>query len=380
MRSSDPLLIREEIMKKIQNRPDTLYKRQVRIVSRVAMLIASLLILSFDSSKLATIGWAQGGTTVRIDPASQNVGLGGTATTDVLVENVDNLYGFELHITFDPTLVEGVQVQPGSFLSPDWEIDNTIDNANGIIDYALCQLNPSLPKSGDGILATITWRGKAVGTSPIHFTYVQLGAPGGVPIPATPQDSQITVEAVDLELTKIVDNDSPNVGEQVMFTITVSNTGSLDATGVEVKDFYRSGPLTYGSVEGVDYSASVGAYYPITVTWDIGDLAVGAWATLYLTATVTDTGYFENFAEVIACDQPDADSTPDNFSEDSFPYEDDTDWASGNGQPTAATLSSFAARSSASGLSASKLWPGLAGLTVLATGSLLLAKRWAGLQ
>jgi len=367
-------------MKKIQNRPDTLYKRQVRIVSRVAMLIASLLILSFDSSKLATIGWAQGGTTVRIDPASQNVGLGGTATTDVLVENVDNLYGFELHITFDPTLVEGVQVQPGSFLSPDWEIDNTIDNANGIIDYALCQLNPSLPKSGDGILATITWRGKAVGTSPIHFTYVQLGAPGGVPIPATPQDSQITVEAVDLELTKIVDNDSPNVGEQVMFTITVSNTGSLDATGVEVKDFYRSGPLTYGSVEGVDYSASVGAYYPITVTWDIGDLAVGAWATLYLTATVTDTGYFENFAEVIACDQPDADSTPDNFSEDSFPYEDDTDWASGNGQPTAATLSSFAARSSASGLSASKLWPGLAGLTVLATGSLLLAKRWAGLQ
>jgi uncharacterized repeat protein (TIGR01451 family) len=183
---------------------------------------------------------------------------------------------------------------------------------------------------------------------------------------------------VDLELAKDVDNASPTVGEQVMFTITISNTESLDATGVQVKDFYRSGPLTYGSTQGVDYSTSVGTYYPITVTWDIGDLAEGAWATLYLTATVTETGTFENFAEVIACDQADPDSTPDNFPDDPFPYEDDTGWASGSGQPTAVTLSSFAARSSAGGLSARPLCLGLAGLTVLATGSLLWTKRRIG--
>ncbi len=45
--------------------------------------------------------------------------------------------------------------------------------------------------------------------------------------------------------------------------------------------------------------------------------------------------------------------------------------------PTAVTLSSFAARSSAGG-SASGLWLGLAGLTVLAAGSLLWAKRRGG--
>ncbi|MGA9350608.1 MAG: hypothetical protein WBW48_17645 [Anaerolineae bacterium] len=45
--------------------------------------------------------------------------------------------------------------------------------------------------------------------------------------------------------------------------------------------------------------------------------------------------------------------------------------------PTAVTLSSFAAKSSAGG-SASPLWLGLAGLTVLAAGSLFWAKRWAG--
>jgi hypothetical protein len=42
-------------------------------------------------------------------------------------------------------------------------------------------------------LATITWRGKAEGTSPIHFNYVKLGAPGPVPIPTDTQDGEITV-------------------------------------------------------------------------------------------------------------------------------------------------------------------------------------------
>jgi uncharacterized repeat protein (TIGR01451 family) len=174
---------------------------------------------------------------------------------------------------------------------------------------------------------------------------------------------------VDLELTKEVDNTSPTVGEQVMFTITVGNTGTVETTGVEVEDFYRSGPLTY-----VDYSTSVGTYYPITVTWDIGDLAGGTWATLYLTATVTETGIFENFAEVIACDQDDVDSTPDTCEPgDAGTWEDDSDWTSGTGQPTAVTLSSFAARSSASSLSVSKVRLGFAGL-MLATGSLFWAK------
>ncbi len=45
--------------------------------------------------------------------------------------------------------------------------------------------------------------------------------------------------------------------------------------------------------------------------------------------------------------------------------------------PTAVTLSSFTAKPSAGG-SVSRLWPGLAGLTVLAAGSLFWTKRWVG--
>jgi len=171
-----------------------------RVATR--LIVACLLLSFLGSSKLTTISWADGGTTVSIAPASQEVLLEETATTDILVENVTGLYGFEFEITFDPTLLEvvdvdpattGIQIQPGDFLSPDWILDNTVDNDNGTITFALCQLNPSQPQSGDGVLATITWRGKAEGASPIAFTYASLGAPGGVPIPASTQDGEIIV-------------------------------------------------------------------------------------------------------------------------------------------------------------------------------------------
>ena len=191
-------------MNSIRYRFDTSRRRLCRMSLRGAawLTIACLLLPFFGSSGLATIGRANDPTTVSINPASQEISLGSTGITDVLVESVTNLYGFEFQITFDPTLVEvvdanpvqaGVQIQPGDFLSPDWLLENSVDNDNGTIAYALSQLNPSPPQSGDGVLVTITWRGKAMGTSPITFTYATLGAPGGVPIPASTQDGEVTV-------------------------------------------------------------------------------------------------------------------------------------------------------------------------------------------
>jgi uncharacterized repeat protein (TIGR01451 family) len=363
----------ERKMRKIRNRLNILYKRQVRMVSRLAMLTAALLILFFGSSKLATISWANG-TMVLIDPASQDVVLGGTVTTDVRVENVTDLYGFELELTFDPTLVEvvdaiswkpGVQIQPSGFLSPDWILSNTADNTNGTISFALSQMAPSLPQSGSGVLATITWRGKDAGTSPIHFSYLQLGAPSGVPIPATTQDGQITVGEVDLELSKAVDNDSPTEGEQVVFTITVSNNGSLDATGVKVKDIQWPDNMSWASDD------SGGTYDKDTRIWDVGNLDMGDSATLHITATVDAEGYFENVAEVYACDQPDKDSTPNNYPPN---IEDDTGVVTGDAGPTAITLSSFTARSSV-GMEASFVWPWLVGVAALAVGGVLWVRR-----
>jgi len=220
-------------MKRMRNSLNTL-RRQLRwtpLRVAVQLTIACLLLSLLGSSGLGTIGRAdEPTTTVSIAPASQEIFLGGTGITDVMVEDVTDLYVFEFQIAFDPTLVEVVQIQPGDFLSPDWLLENSVDNDNGTLAYALCQLNPSPPQSGDGVLATITWRGKVMGTSPITFTYVQLGAPLGVPIPATTQDGEITVGEPSPGPTIIsLSPDSATAGGPA-FTLTVNGANFVNGS------------------------------------------------------------------------------------------------------------------------------------------------------
>jgi uncharacterized repeat protein (TIGR01451 family) len=97
--------------------------------------------------------------------------------------------------------------------------------------------------------------------------------------------------AADLALTKTVDNPTPAAGANVVFTITVTNNGPNNATGVVVNDFLPAG-LTYVSDDGG------GAYVPGTGLWTIGALANAAAATLHITATVTSTEGIVNVAEI----------------------------------------------------------------------------------
>ena len=62
------------------------------------------------------------------------------------------------------------------------------------------------------------------------------------------QDSvTITPASANLSLTKTVNKSNPSVGEQVTFTITVTNSGPNTATGVEVTDQLPVG-TTFASV------------------------------------------------------------------------------------------------------------------------------------
>ncbi len=219
-----------DIQKNRDNFQRQLWPTALRWAARLT--IACLILCLFGGSGLVETGWADGGANVSIAPASQEIFLGGTGTTDVLVEDVTDLYVFEFQIAFDPTLVEVVQIQPGDFLSPDWLLENSVDNDNGTLAYALCQLNPSPPQSGDGVLATITWRGKVMGTSPITLTYMQLGAPLGVPIPASTQDGEITVgEPSPGPTITSLSPDSATTGGPA-FTLTVNGTGFVSGSTV----------------------------------------------------------------------------------------------------------------------------------------------------
>ena len=136
------------------------------------------------------------------------------------------------------------------------------------------------------------------------------------------------VSSADLSLIKKVNNSTPNVGEQVTFSIQLSNAGPNTATNVKVEDYL---PIGYGSINNI---TGGGIYLNDSIEWSIDTLQAGADTTLTFTAIVNaPTGTlneYKNTAQVSKVDQYDGDSTPDN--DDGDQSEDDEDSADINQQ------------------------------------------------
>jgi uncharacterized repeat protein (TIGR01451 family) len=96
--------------------------------------------------------------------------------------------------------------------------------------------------------------------------------------------------AADISVAKTVSNPSVNVGTNVVFTVTVTNNGPDNATGVKVTDLLPAG-LGY-----VSNTVAVGTYTSGTGVWDIGALANGAAVTMTVTAAVNQAGNNNNTA------------------------------------------------------------------------------------
>ena len=128
-----------------------------------------------------------------------------------------------------------------------------------------------------------------------------------VALPAAAQTSG----KVDLELSKVVDKQFAAVGEDVVYTITVSNKpahGQANkATNIIVKDYLPHG------LTALQHSATTGGEHGITfnhstLTWTIEWLNAGQSVDLQFKARVNQVGEFKNCAEIWDADQKDIDS------------------------------------------------------------------------
>ena len=107
----------------------------------------------------------------------------------------------------------------------------------------------------------------------------------------------VTPQVADLALTKTVDKPNPNVGDNVTFTIIVSNAGPDGATGVVVHDLLPN-VFTF-----VSSTVSQGTYDPVSGDWAAGAVANGASGTLTLVGRATQPGAQSNAAQISAADQ-----------------------------------------------------------------------------
>ncbi len=138
------------------------------------------------------------------------------------------------------------------------------------------------------------------------------------PITVTRLTGADCVQGVDVELDITVDNLLYDQYEHVIYTVTVSNNGTEDATGVTVAAGLPSG-MVYS-----DHDTDKGDYSLYFETWTVGSLAAGETATLELDLfTLVEEVDITNFVQVMTTDQDDIDSTPGNDTDETTNEDDE---------------------------------------------------------
>lgn len=134
--------------------------------------------------------------------------------------------------------------------------------------------------------ATVTAKADVMISQGTKFVHYQLPDDKQKLVLATPFLDEVEISSgvnwfgqPNLSILKTGSTQTVSDGDQVVYTITVTNNASASAiaTGVLVTD-YLPGILTFVSADG--------AYYPNTGIWNVGDLAVGESKTLTITCTV----------------------------------------------------------------------------------------------
>ena len=171
--------------------------RRIRHSLWISTAMAFVIIAVWVSS-----AFAQSSTQVKLVPGEAVISVEQTIEMTVQVEDIANLYGVEIFITFNPNLLEvvdadpnkpGTQITTGDFLSGGMEGANAV--ADGRIEYIMQQVSPNPPSNGGGVLARITFKGIGSGQADIRIDDLFLSDQDGNGIGCSFLGSQITVHA-----------------------------------------------------------------------------------------------------------------------------------------------------------------------------------------
>ena len=114
--------------------------------------------------------------------------------------------------------------------------------------------------------------------------------------------ASIVAQSSDLSLVKTVSDATPQVGDDITFTLTLSNAGPDPATNVSVTDLLPSG---YSFVSS---NTNFGTYNASTGLWSPGAVTTTQSPELTITASVLASGDYDNTASITSTDQDDPDA------------------------------------------------------------------------
>ena len=107
----------------------------------------------------------------------------------------------------------------------------------------------------------------------------------------------------DIVMNKTVDNIEPMVGDQITFTVEVTNNGPNDFTDIEISEIIQSG------FDYISHTVNLGDYDPVSGVWMIDLLPANETATLQIIVEVLGTGSYMNMATIVSVTPNDSDDS-----------------------------------------------------------------------
>jgi gliding motility-associated-like protein/uncharacterized repeat protein (TIGR01451 family) len=117
------------------------------------------------------------------------------------------------------------------------------------------------------------------------------------------------VEDIDLGIEKTVDRENAIIGDEVIFTIDLTNLGPEVATDITVTDLLD--PLGF---DYVSHTVSNGTYDPLTGVWQLDEMEGEEVATLEITVALISVGSFANNVSIDASFPADGNEANDTAS------------------------------------------------------------------
>jgi uncharacterized repeat protein (TIGR01451 family) len=220
--------------------------------------------------------------------------------------------------TLTDTLPGGLSFGPGATATSDHGSCSIGGNT------LTCQLGtlggPATPTSGAGAVATVTITGVVVASSATgSVTNTATAAssaaePAGDPHPNTATATTTVTRQSDIALSKtstVVTVPDPGSGDTVPYSITVTNLGPSDATGVTMTDTLPTDVLAYVTGSATPSQGSCTEPSGATLNCTIGALTAGASATI--TLTMQEAGLYTSGTKPASFQQTaTAGATPDD--------------------------------------------------------------------
>jgi len=170
-----------------------------KTIFRLALITIAVLLVAVAPAA------AQTGTVVRVDPAFMQVVPDAPFTLTIQIDDVENLYAYDILLSFPPDKLEVVSASHGDFLEGPFLGLITWDNDAGTVTAIVSQQNPTEPQTGSGRLVVITFQ--ALGDradADIVLSEVTLSDDNGFEIPCSLQDGRVHIGAYPLYLPLVL--------------------------------------------------------------------------------------------------------------------------------------------------------------------------------